>query len=136
MAGAMGLHGVSSALVGVSRLSPHRRAKRGVSNSRGGGFAADDPGEDLRVGNVEQTLELGKLRLAHGRQMGIGEPAHDQIHLAHAAPPGAEQNPPPPLIERGTAQSRAGHEGLSMATREPPWWGLIQSSTRAAAAAL
>ena len=41
--------------------------------------------------------------------MRIGEPAHDKIHFPHAAAPGAKQDPPPPLIERGAAQSRAGH---------------------------
>ena len=63
----------------------------------------------VRVGDIEQTLEFGKFVFAHGRQMRVGEPAHDKVHLAQAAAPGAKQNPPPALIERRTAQHRAGH---------------------------
>jgi hypothetical protein len=40
----------------------------------------------------------------------IGEATHDQIHLAHAAPPGAKQNPPPALIERCATKGGAGHQ--------------------------
>ena len=63
-------------------------------------LTADNPGERLRVGDVEETLELGKLVFVHRWQMRIGESAHDEIHLADAAAPGTKQNPSPPLIER------------------------------------
>jgi hypothetical protein len=72
-------------------------------------LAADDPAERLRVGYVKQTLELGKFVFVHRWQVRIGEATYDQIHLAHAAPPSAKQNPAPALIERRTAQHRAGH---------------------------
>jgi hypothetical protein len=78
-------------------------------------LTADYPGERLRVGDVEKTLELGKFVFVHRRQMRISEATHNEIHLAHASAPGAKQNPPPALIERCAAQSRAGHEVLSMA---------------------
>ena len=103
-------------MAGVTKLTASRRRRFGASprsaqagEQRGREFArrllaADDPGERLRVGDVEQPLELGKFVVAHRRQMRVGELAHDEIHLAHAAAPGAKQNPPPPLIERGAAQ--------------------------------
>ena len=62
-------------------------------------------------GASSQTLELVEFGLAHRRKIGVGELAHHQVHLAHAPPPGAKQNPSPPRIERGAAQHRAGHEG-------------------------
>ena len=54
-------------------------------------LAADDPGERLRVRDVEQTLELAEFGLAHSRQICVREPAHHQIHLPHAAAPGANE---------------------------------------------
>jgi hypothetical protein len=73
-------------------------------------LVADDPGERLRVGNVEQALELGKFVVAHCWQVRICEATHYQIHLAYAAPPGAKQNPPPALIERSASEGGAGHQ--------------------------
>ena len=93
-------HGLSSARVGGFHLRSAQASKERSVEFPRRMLAADDPGERLRVGDVEQTLELGKFVFAHRRQMRIGEAAHDQIHLAHAAAPGAKQNPPPALIER------------------------------------
>jgi hypothetical protein len=73
-------------------------------------LAADNPGERMRVRDVEQALELGKFVFVHRWQMRIGEATHDQIHLAHAAPPGAKQNPAPALIERCASEGGAGHQ--------------------------
>jgi hypothetical protein len=73
-------------------------------------LTADYPGERLRVGDIEKTLELGKFVVAHCRQMRIGEAAHDQIHLAHASAPGAKQNPPPALVERSASEGGARHQ--------------------------
>ena len=98
-------HGIRSAGVGGFHRDPHKRAKSGVSNSARRMLASDDPGERLRVGDVEKTLELGKFVVAHCRQMRIGEAAHDEIHLAHASAPGAKQNPPPALVERCTVRA-------------------------------
>ena len=107
-------HGVCSALISAlfqaSRLSAAQaRQERRVKFGRRR-LLAHDPGQRLRIGGVEQTLERVELALAHRRQMRIGEPAHDKIHFPRAAAPGAKQNPPPPLIERSAAQSRAGHD--------------------------
>ena len=90
----------------VSRPAQASEERR-VGNSRGDRLAADDPGQHLRVGDVEQTLELGDLVVAHGRQIRVGELAHDEIHLAHAAAPGAKQNPPPALVERCAGEGRS-----------------------------
>src|SRR5208282_843561 len=97
------------------RQSPERRVlqareQRRVELGRRR-FLAGDPSEHLGIGGVEETLELVEFSLAHRRKIGVGELAHHQVHLAHAPPPGAKQNPSPPLIERGAAQHRAGHEG-------------------------
>ena len=62
-------------------------------------LTADNPGERLRVGDVEETLELVKFVFVHRPQMLLGEATHDQIHLEHAPAPGTKQNPPPALIE-------------------------------------
>jgi hypothetical protein len=99
-------------------------------------LTADNPGERLWVGDVEETLEFSKLVFVHRRQMRISEAAHDEIHLADASTPSAKQNPPPALIERGTAQSRARHQGPFHGEAQADMRGLIRSSTRAAAAGL
>ena len=89
-----------------------------------------------RVGNVEQPLELGELGLGHGRQVRIREPAHDEIHLPHAAAQARNK------IRRRRSSSaellkvEPDMWGLSMTRREPPWCGFIQSSVWAAATGL
>ena len=72
-------------------------------------LTTDNPGERLRVGDVEETLELGKFVFVHRRQMRISEATYNEIHLAHASAPGAKQNPPPALIERCAREGGARH---------------------------
>ncbi len=55
--------------------------------------AAGDPIEDVGVGAVEQRLVTVELRLVKPGEMSIGETAEDQVALARAAVPGAEQQP-------------------------------------------
>src|SRR6476646_12119938 len=50
------------------------------------------PGEDERVGQIEQMLEFVELRIVETRQRRIGETAHEQVHLAYATMPGAESD--------------------------------------------
>ena len=71
-----------SALFGASREEPRRRARRAMSKLRRRRLSADDPGERLWIGGVEQKLERVELALAHRRQMRIREPAHDEVHFA------------------------------------------------------
>ena len=62
-------------------------------------LGADDPGVELGVGRFDQPLEIVEPGVVELVDMGIGEAADDQIHLAHAAPPGAEQKLAPPLVQ-------------------------------------
>ena len=55
--------------------------------------AAGDPVEDVGVGAVEQRLVAVELRLVKPGEMRIGKAAEDQVALARAAVPGAEQQP-------------------------------------------
>jgi len=55
--------------------------------------AAGDPIEDVGVGALEQRLVTVELRLVKPGEMSIGETAKDQVALARAAVPGAEQQP-------------------------------------------
>ena len=70
---------------------------KAVSNSAGVARAPITQASRSGSGTSIQPLELVHLRLAHGRDMRIGEAPGDQVHLAHAAMPGAEQQPPPAL---------------------------------------
>lgn len=55
--------------------------------------AAGDPIEDVGIGAVEEGLVAVELSLVEHREMRVGEAAKDQIALAGAAVPGAEQQP-------------------------------------------
>src|SRR6267154_859245 len=52
-----------------------------------------DPVEQLGIGAFEQCLESVELRHVEAGEMGFGKRAEDQIGLARAAVPGAEQQP-------------------------------------------
>ena len=60
---------------------------------------AHDPGEQVRLRHVHQPLELVDLGLAQRADMRVREAPGDQVDLAHAAMPGAEQQAPPPLVQ-------------------------------------
>ena len=77
----------------------HIRRNSAVSNSRGVARRAHHPGEQVRLRHVHQPLELVDLGLAQAGDMRVGEAPGDQVHLAHAAMPGAEQQAPPPLVQ-------------------------------------
>jgi len=47
--------------------------------------------EELVVGKVEEPFILVEFVAGQAGDLGIGEAAEDEIHLAHAAMPGAEQ---------------------------------------------
>ena len=59
----------------------------------GWGGAAGDPIEDVGIRALEQRLVAVELRLGKPGEMRIGESAEDQVALARAAVPGAEQQP-------------------------------------------
>ena len=63
------------------------------------GLAADHPGVKAGVGHFDQPLEIIERIVIEFVDVGVGKAADDQIGLAYAAAPGAEQNPPPPHIQ-------------------------------------
>lgn len=52
---------------------------------------AGDHREKIGVGNFEKSLILVDFIAGQDADLGIGEGTEDQVHLAHAAVPGAEQ---------------------------------------------
>src|SRR4029079_8037316 len=62
-------------------------------------LAADNPGVKLGIGRFHQPLEIVEACGVERGDMGVGEAADDQVHLAHAAAPGPEQNLAPPLVQ-------------------------------------
>src|SRR5262245_31448617 len=50
-----------------------------------------DPREQIAIRKLDQALEIGELHIAQLRQRKIGEAAHNQVHLAHAAMPASKQ---------------------------------------------
>ena len=71
-----------------------------VSNARVGRvrdrLLAGEPGQQVGVRQFEQLLILVEFGVGQGGDCSIGEAAEDQVHLAHAAMPGAEQQLAPP----------------------------------------
>ena len=71
---------------------------RTVDIPRNRAFAGDH-GQEFGVGNVEKPLILVDFVAGQGADLGIGEAAEDEVHLAHATMPGAEQKLAAPDIE-------------------------------------
>ena len=63
------------------------------------GLGAVDPGKHLLVGNIEPGLDFGEFGVGQARQFGVGKATQHEIHLADAAMPQPEFQPPPPRIE-------------------------------------
>lgn len=63
---------------------------RAVDIRRNRAFASDHR-QELSVGDFEKPLILVDFIAGQGADLGIGEGAEDEVHLAHAAMPGAEQ---------------------------------------------
>ena len=68
-----------------------------------------DPAEQVAVRHLDETLELVEVGIPQGADLGIGEAAHDQVHLTRAAVPGPKQRPAPAMVEVGARARRAGH---------------------------
>ncbi len=60
-------------------------------------------------GHLHQRLEIGEIVVAELPYMGIGEAAENEVHLAHAAAPGAKERPPPARVEIVAGTRAAGH---------------------------
>ncbi len=119
-------HGVSASLSDAAGARRRRAKQRRVERRRNWRFAGD-PRQQLGIGRIEQALEFVEFGLAHRRQIRVGETAHDEIHLAHSAPPGAKQHAPPPRVEPGARERVARHRNPLRRTSlsGPPSPGLI-----------
>jgi hypothetical protein len=71
---------------------------------------AREPAENVAVLGFEQEFIIVEFTIAKVADFGIGETAKQEIHFAHAAMPGAEQNAPLPDIELQTLRLRARHD--------------------------
>src|SRR5262245_7825488 len=83
--------------------------QRGVVVGRHLRFAGD-PGQQVWVGRLYQSLELADFLLRQLLDRGIGEATHDEVHLARAAVPGPEQKLAPALIQPLARPCRAAHQ--------------------------
>src|SRR5262245_9692388 len=83
--------------------------QRGVVVGRHVRFAGD-PGQQVGVGRLYQSLELADLLLRQLLDRRIGEATHDEVHLARAAVPGPEQELAPALIQPLARPCRAAHQ--------------------------
>ena len=81
------------------REMPMSCAQHGGVVFRGNAFVAADPGIKLGIGHFDQPLEIVERRLIELVDIDVGETADDQIHFAHAAPPGAKQELAAPHIQ-------------------------------------
>jgi len=90
----VGLRFRPGAIVKGDQLAQHRRVMVRLDR-----FIADDPRIKFGIGDLDQALESGELAGIEFVDARVGEAADDQIHLAHTAAPGAEQQPPPPLVQ-------------------------------------
>src|SRR5215472_371526 len=110
---------LSVAIVEGDQPAQHRRVLW-----RRDGFIADDPRIKLGIGDFDQPLELVERGVIEGVDAGIGETADDQIHFAHAAAPGAKQQPAPPLVQSCTGT-------LGHSCRSYLFWSMIFSEKTA-----
>ena len=85
--------------------------ERGVKLRRRRSFARQ-PHEDVAIRLFHQDLKLIKLAVRQTRDFSVGELAEDQVHLAHAAMPGAEMDAAAAGVEACGGNLRAGQGGL------------------------
>ncbi len=52
---------------------------------------AGDYRQEFSIGNFEKPLILVDFIAGQGADLGVGERTQDEVHLAHATVPGAEQ---------------------------------------------
>ena len=78
-------------------------AQQGRRIRRGRDTLAGDPAIKIVIGHFQQLLIFIKFGVCELGNAGIGEAAHQQIHLADAAMPGAEQQPAAARLTRWSA---------------------------------
>ena len=88
------------------------------------------PGEQVVIRHLEQPLEIVEFGLAEVRDRGVGEAAEDQVGLAHAAMPGAEQHLAPPRVQAFARSGAAGHLISNAESPDGPGRGYIAGRSR------
>src|ERR1700730_18096584 len=91
---------------------------------------AADQGIEVGIGQFDQPLEIVQRRLVQRADMGIGKAADDQIGLAHAAAPGAEQKLLAPLIQALARSFRHGGSEKTPKARTRPGEGYIENGAQ------
>src|SRR5690606_26146864 len=71
----------------------------------------ENPRHQRDVRHVQQCLEPGKFRLAHPPDFLLGKTAQHEVHLAHAAMPGAIERPATAHVQPGAASRKSRHRG-------------------------
>src|SRR5665213_540439 len=75
-------------------------------------YLANDPAENVAVFEFDQNFIIVELDFAQIGQFGIGEAAHEKVHLTHTAMPGMEQGPAAAEVETGAGNRCARHKGF------------------------
>ena len=88
------------------------------------------PGEQVAVGHLHQPLELVDFDFGQVRDRCVGKAAHDQVHLAHAAVPGAEQNLAATHVQSIARSCAAGHRCSNAKSPDVPGAGYIAGRIR------
>ena len=70
---------------------------------------AGQGGIEIGIGHFDQALELGQFGVGQVGDLGVGEAAEDQIHLAGAAMPAAKQQPLAAVVEPVARSCRSRH---------------------------
>ena len=78
-------------------------------HARRNAAGAGQCGIEVRIRQFDQLLEFGQLRIRQIGQMRVGKAPDDQIHLARAAMPAAEQKPLAPIVEPVARSCRSCH---------------------------
>src|SRR5688572_16501727 len=102
-----------SASVKIPQLAEQRRI-----NVRWSLRLAHDPIEQIPVGHLDQPFERVEFRIRQPGESRIDEAAHQEVHLAGAAMPGAEQDLPPPDVEARAREGRAAHPAAPIAAED------------------
>src|SRR5450830_338996 len=100
-------------------------------------LCAIDPVKDLQIGKLEPALVFVELGVAQRCDLRVGETAEHQIHLAHAAMPGTEQQPLPARIQPIARNPGSGHRfSPTPKTRTGPGEAYIEGSSHAVSRSL
>ena len=80
---------------------------------------AGQRGIEIGIGHLDQMFQFGQFVVGQVGDLGIGEPAEDQIHLAGAAMPAAKQQPLAAVIEAVARSCRSRHFRFQSNAKNP-----------------